>query len=345
MTLRLLDLGVVSAARSQAVYHGLAEAMTDDTPDTLVLLTPGTPYFCVGYHQDLNAALDTAHCHNAGLPIIRRQLGGGAVYLDRHQLFYQLIVHRSRAPLAVDALYSRYLRGAVEALRQLGLEASLSRPNEIEVDGRRIAGTGSGQIGGAVVVVGNILFDFAYDAMARAWKVPSEEFRRLAVEGLRFCLTTLSRELPSTPSVEEVKATLVRAYSATLDSPVTGGRLTNHETALIREAETRLTSPEWVEREGTLRQNGLKVSARVTVHETFQPTDTGSLRLTVRLRDGLIDDLHVDPEHPTLKQSLAGLTPYGEDARDAVHRHESRPSLRQAWTQALQTVRRGNGHR
>jgi lipoate-protein ligase A len=345
VTVRLLDLGVVSAARSQAVYHALAEAMTDGTPDTLVLLTPETPYFCVGYHQDLNAALDTAHCRTVGFPIIRRQLGGGAVYLDRHQLFYQLIVHRSRAPLAVDALYARYLQGAVEALRQLGIAASLTRPNEIEVEGRRIAGTGAGQIGDAVVVVGNMLFDFAYDAMAQAWQVPSEAFRRLAVDGLRSCLTTLSRELTATPSVEEVKATLVSAYSASLGCPVEEGCLTDRETALIQEAETRLTSPDWVEREGTLRQHGLKISARVTVHEASHPTDQGSLRLTVRLKDGLIDGLHADPKHPSLEQSLAGLTPQGDDAREAVHFHESRVRHREAWTLALQTVHGGNGHR
>ncbi len=345
MTLRLLDLGMVSAARSQAVYHGLAEAMTDDTPDTLVLLTPETPYFCVGYHQDLDAALDTAHCRKVGFPIIRRQLGGGAVYLDSNQLFYQLIVHRSRAPLAVDALYARYLQGAVVALRQLGVAARLTPPNEIEVEGRRIAGTGAGQIGEAVVVVGNILFDFAYDAMARAWQVPSEEFRRLAVDGLRSCLTTLSRELSAAPPVEEVKSALVSGYADTLDRPVTEGRLTTREVALIQEAETRLTSPEWVEREGTLRQHGLKVSARVTVHEASQPTDSGSLRLTVRLKDGLIDDLHAAPRHHHLEQSLNGLAPHSADARHAVHRHESSPHHQEAWTLALQTVHGGNGHR
>jgi len=150
------------------------------------------------------------------------------------------------------------------ALRQLGVAARLTPPNEIEVEGRRIAGTGAGQIGEAVVVVGNILFDFAYDAMARAWQVPSEEFRRLAVDGLRSCLTTLSRELSAAPPVEEVKSALVSGYADTLDRPVTEGRLTTREVALIQEAETRLTSPEWVEREGTLRQHGLKVSARVT---------------------------------------------------------------------------------
>lgn len=344
MTLRLLDLGTVSAARSQAVYHALAQAMTDRTPDTLVLLTPETPYFCIGYHQDLNAALDTAHCRTVGFPIFRRQLGGGAVYLDRHQLFYQLIVHRSRAPLAVDALYARYLQGAVDALRQLGVAAGLTRPNEIEVAGRRIAGTGAGQIGEAVVVVGNILFDFDYHAMAQAWRVPSETFRRLAVAGLRSCLTTLSRELSPTPSMEEVKAALVRAYPASLGCPVEEGQLTDREVTLIRQAETRLTSPDWVEREGTLRQHGLKISARVTVHEASHPTDQGSLRLTVRLRDGLIDDLQADPQHPSLERSLAGLAPHGPHARDAVHRHEACPHRREAWTLALQTVSGGNGH-
>ena len=50
---RLIDAGVVSAIRSQALYHGLAHARTADSPDTVVLATPGEPYVCIGYHQNL----------------------------------------------------------------------------------------------------------------------------------------------------------------------------------------------------------------------------------------------------------------------------------------------------
>ena len=62
---RLLALGAVSWIRTQSLYHALAELMTEDAPDTLILVRPREPYVCVGYHQPLSAVLDLAACRAA----------------------------------------------------------------------------------------------------------------------------------------------------------------------------------------------------------------------------------------------------------------------------------------
>ena len=86
-SVRLLDLGTVSALRSQTAYHAVAYAMTEDAPDTIILVSPSQPYVCIGYHQDLEKEVDLAYCQSRGLPILRREVGGGAVYLDDGQIF------------------------------------------------------------------------------------------------------------------------------------------------------------------------------------------------------------------------------------------------------------------
>ena len=87
MKLRLIDAGTVSGIRSQSIYHGLAYAQELETPNTIVLVTPGTPYMCVGFFQDVKNELDINYCNKNQLPIIRRETGGGAVYIDNGQLF------------------------------------------------------------------------------------------------------------------------------------------------------------------------------------------------------------------------------------------------------------------
>ncbi len=241
--LRLLVLGEVRAIRSQAVYHGLARAMTEATPDTLVLCRPADACFCVGYHQDPEMELDTAFCRAHGYPILQRKIGGGAVLLNRDQLFYQLIIHASRAPLRVEAIYATFLAAPVAALRALGLPAALEGSNEIEVRGRRIGGTGGGRIGEAMVLTGNLLFDFPYELMTRAWKAPSEAFRRLAGEALRTSVTTLRCELSPGPSPAEVQELLARQYEETLDRTLITGTLTDAESAAVLEAEAELATP------------------------------------------------------------------------------------------------------
>jgi lipoate---protein ligase len=154
-----------------------------------------------------------------------------------------LILHASRAPLSVRTVYEKFLAAPVAALRALSLPASLEGTNEIEVRGRRIAGTGGGRIEEAMVVTGNLLFDFPYDLMTRAWKAPSEAFRRLAGEALRSSVTTLRQELDTVPSMDDVKELLVGAFRETLARPVVPGSLTPLERAAVREAGAELRVP------------------------------------------------------------------------------------------------------
>ncbi|HYM62934.1 MAG TPA: biotin/lipoate A/B protein ligase family protein, partial [Thermoanaerobaculia bacterium] len=232
--IRLLDLGEVSAVRSQALYHGLARGMTESSPDTIVLCRSSETYFCVGYHQDPEVELDLDFCQAHGYPVLHRQIGGGTVVLDRDQLLYQVILHVSRSPLRVDAIYEKFLAAPVATLQAIGLPARLEGTNEIEVRGRRIAGTGGGRIGDAMVVTGNLLLDFPYELMTRSWRTPTEQFRDVAGDALRRSVTTLRKELEHAPSMDALNALLVQKYRETLARPLVDGLLTPAESAAVR---------------------------------------------------------------------------------------------------------------
>lgn len=293
--IRLLDAGAVSPLRSQGLYHGLAESMGESTPDTIVLCRPAAPYFSVGFHQEPAEELDLAWCRRHGYPVLHRKIGGGTVYLDRRQLFYQCVFHRSRAPFDVASIYRRFLGPPVEALRRLGLDARLGGVNEVEVGGRRIAGTGGGQVGEAVVVVGNLLIDFPGGVMARAWKVPSPAFRRLAAEGLRRYLTTLRRELGVPPTMARLTALLAECYATGLGRPLRPGRPTGAEERAIARAEEelarRMDKPDPVARP----ERRIKIARGTHVRECLRHTPAGPLRLTVRLREETIEAVLVAP--------------------------------------------------
>lgn len=286
---RLLDAGWVSPVRSQALYHALAGAMDERSPDTIVLCRPDAAYFSVGYHQSPAEELDLGWCAGQGYPVFHRRIGGGTVFLDPDQLFYQCIFHRRRAPLMVDAIYRMLLGPAVDALRALGLPAFLEAVNEIEVHGRRIAGTGGGQIGEAVVVVGNLLLDFPVTAMSRAWRVPSPAFRRLAEDGLRRHLATLRDLLGTLPPVTTLRDLLVAAYESALGRPLAPG-------CLSREEEVGLAREEaWLERsvDGArgARPRGarLKLTRRAWVQEWTWAVGGQETRVTARIADGRIE--------------------------------------------------------
>jgi len=265
--IRLISLGLAEWWQTQAAYHAVAECMTEDTPDTIILCRPRTPYVCLGYHQALDEVFDARQLQRLGLPVLRRRLGGGATYLDRNQLFYQCIFHKRRVPVQFDAVFRKLLQPPVHALRALGLPATLRKINEIEVGGKRIAGTGGGQIGEACVVVGNVLFDFDYDAMVAAWRAPSADFRELAAAALREQLVTLAR-LDAGITFAQAEPALVQAYAEALGAPLQPGVLSPREAERARLLGKQLAAPEFVRdgNSGRPAMRSLKIAAEVFIH-------------------------------------------------------------------------------
>jgi lipoate---protein ligase len=304
---RLLALGVVPWIRTQALYHALAELMTEDTPDTIILARTQEPYVCVGYHQPLNAVLDRAACCVAGLSIVRRRVGGGTTYLDKNQQFYQCIFHHKRLPYRVDAVYARLLGAPVAVLRKLSLHVDLRDGNEIEIDGLRIAGVGGGRIGEAVVVVGNILLDFDYEMMARAWRVPSEDFRRCAYEAMQRRITTLWSMLPQPVSADEVQARLAEEYPLALNRPVVSGSLTEAEQAKAAEMEEQLISEEWLHlhsQDSDEPMRKLKISLDAFVHAEEARMNGTVIGGTFFARDDMIEQAILTSDLPEKKRHL-----------------------------------------
>lgn len=298
--LRVLNLGSCDWSLTQSLYHAVAEAITEGSSDTLILCRPAQPYLCLGYHQPCDAVLDRDACRQMGLPIYRRRLGGGATYLDRNQIFYQCILHHSRAPAMIQDLYAKTLAAPVQALRRLGLKASLRDLNEIEVRGRRIAGTGGGRIGEACVVVGNLLFDFDYSAMSRAWRVPWESFRRLAAEALPRSLVTL-QELGVGATFCQVEEILIEEFQRALQATLRAGQPNGQELFLAEAATRDHTSEACLRLHGDAEaapMNSLKIAAGVWVRAVRVPTPAGELRASVLVRDEVIEECVLESSAP-----------------------------------------------
>lgn len=191
--MELYNLGKVPWQESQLIYHALAHLGRE----ALSLVSPATPYVCVGFHQDAAQEVDLDHCKQNGIPVFRRDLGGGAVYLDGDQLFFHLILRKDNpaAPKKKEAFYRKFLQPVINVYRYIGINAQYKPVNDVIVEARKISGTGVGEIGECIVFVGNLIMDFNYKMMARILKVPDEKFRDKLFKTLHDNLSTIRREL------------------------------------------------------------------------------------------------------------------------------------------------------
>jgi lipoate---protein ligase len=271
--MRVLDAGSLDAVASQALWHGIADAMRDGEEPVLSFCRPSEPYVCVGYHRSLDE-VDLERCRALGLRVLRRQIGGGPVYLDPDQLFFQITMPAGDAPAGVARLYEALLGPAVDALRSLGVDAALAGTNDIVASGRKVSGTGAGQIGAGVVVVGNVMFAFPHERMAAVLRLPDETMRAQ-------CLRLMREHVGALPELDEraVKGALARAYGGGTARP---SAPTQREAAAIARWTRRLADPEWIAGPALAAPPGRQVKVRAGVWVY----DAGAAR--VEVQDGRI---------------------------------------------------------
>jgi lipoate-protein ligase A len=246
MAIRWINAGRVSHYRSQSIYHGLGYAQAPETPNTVVLVIPENPYICVGYFQDAAKEVDLAYCRTKDLPVIRRETGGGTVYIDPGQMFVQWICQPGFLPRKVEQRFQLFNQAMVETHAFFGIQAYHHPVNDVHVNGKKIVGTGAATIGQAEVITGNFLFDFDTEVMTAALNSPHADFRRVLKSSLDTYMTWIRRELSQPPSFQEVTDAYRIVCSNVLGEPVIDGNFTEEELSAISVAEAKLKREDWL---------------------------------------------------------------------------------------------------
>lgn len=191
--MELYNLGKIPWEQSQLVYHALAYLGRE----AMCTCYPATRYFCIGYHQDVKQEVDLEFSASNNIPVFRREVGGGGVYLDSNQVFFQLILHQKNPHVSMcrEAFYRKLLEPVVRVYNSMGIPAQYKRTADIVVGTRKISGIGAGEIGDCVVLVGNLILDFDFDTMCRILKMPDESFRERVRLVMEDNMTTVTREI------------------------------------------------------------------------------------------------------------------------------------------------------
>jgi lipoate-protein ligase A len=281
-------LGHVPWLHSQLIYHAFPRLGMEG----LILLAPAEPYVCIGYHQDAEQEVDLAYCREQGIPVFRREVGGGAVYLDGQQLFYQLVIHKDNplAPKDKGEFYQRLLAPVVQTFKDLGVEVRYKPVNDIvTAEGRKISGNGAAEIGDYTILVGNLIADFDYETMVRVLRVPDAKFRDKVFKSLRENLTTLDRELGQSPPGETMMARLVHNFETVL-GPLALADLPAILYEKVAELAQTHTTEEWLLRPGKRLREGrkVKIATGVEVAQRVHKAPGGLIRATVETQHGQI---------------------------------------------------------
>jgi lipoate-protein ligase A len=232
---RWFDLGRPDPLTFHATYAGIAAARCDDPRPAVVWGKVGA-HVCLGQSQgmcELANALD--------VPVLRRPLGGGAVWVDEMQLSYALIAPLESAPVRQADWYAWALAPAIDAFRSFGLAVDL-RAEDLWLAGRKIAGSGAATIGRSAVVASSFMMRFPRERFAHAVAAASQAFRARLVEALGAAMTDWA-EHGAVPDASVLQSAFRDAVRRRRGWVLRTGTLEGAEAAEIRDWRTELGEP------------------------------------------------------------------------------------------------------
>ena len=150
----------------------LEEVASRASPPTLRFLQFKPAAALVGYHQDVNLEIRQDYCRTNGIDINRRHTGGGSILFQESGLGWEFFGVPGEGPCRGP--YETILRNicsiAASGLSRLGIRAVFRPRNDIEVEGRKISGTGGVVISGGIMFQGTVLVQNEVEAVDRVFQ-------------------------------------------------------------------------------------------------------------------------------------------------------------------------------
>ncbi len=227
---------------------------TAASPPTVRLYTYASHCALVGRFQRLASEVRLPFCREHGVAVNRRPTGGGAILMGADQLGVAIMTAGGDHPRSWDRvrdLFQRFGAGLTDALGRLGIRAEYRRKNDIEVNGRKIAGLGIYfDQGGGLLFHASLLVDLDIELMLSVLRTPFEKISDKAIATVADRITTVRRECGRPVAVDEARALARNGYARTLGADLQAGDFTAEERAAIAALEReRYAFDAWIHAE------------------------------------------------------------------------------------------------
>jgi lipoate-protein ligase A len=248
---RLLDSGTRSAISNMALDQVLLESKAKDlSPNTFRFMMFSPPAALLGYHQRLNQEIRVDFCQQNGININRRITGGGALLFDETQIGWEIICSKSFFDIDIKNPYFFELlcQPLIKTLQKVNIPAEYRPRNDIEVNGRKISGTGGTDLGDAFLFQGTLLVDFNVDTMFRALRVPIEKLKFKELESAKERVTCIKWETKILPTTDQLKKMIQQSFSETFNIELIPEGLTPYEENLLEKQEIKFAEASWIDK-------------------------------------------------------------------------------------------------
>ena len=186
-------------AFEEFVFENFAE-------DDVFYLWQNRPAIVVGCYQNICREVNVHALRRRGVPVVRRMSGGGTIYTDLGGWQFTFIQHRD----AGEIQFHEYIAPVIDALREMGVNASFNGRNDLTIDGRKFSGNAQYRLGDSIVHHGSLLFDTDIEQMVASTTVDDYKILSKSIKSVRDRVTNIAEHLPSPMDPHAFKAGMVR---------------------------------------------------------------------------------------------------------------------------------------
>lgn len=222
----VLDSGLQSGLANNAIDRYYLDLHAQGACPDQLRFYRSLPSASVGRHQIIDRELRIDYCRDNNIGLVRRISGGGAIYLDPQQLAWSLIVKRPPAwrQLDVEQLLALFARALADGLQRMDIDARYTYPNDLEIDGRKIAAVFSACEAESLLLQGILLLDVDIRTMLEALRIPTEKLSPNGLAAARERLITVKECLGKIPDLGKIQAAITHGLSTRLRLQF-GGRM------------------------------------------------------------------------------------------------------------------------
>ena len=230
----------------------------------------------VGRFQRIENELNLEFCANHQMSVNRRPTGGGAILMGEDQLGVAWMLREWNGCRAPRELMHQFAAALCKGLQTFGLSPHFRGKNDLEVDGRKIAGLGiHHNASGGFLFHCSLLVGLDVPLMLSALNVPVEKLEAKQLQSIKGRITTVRREQHQSICLDEVRETMKTAFSSHFGIAFEKSTYSAEEKIAIDELESsKYLNPEWIYQ---------KVEVPDLFGESKQMTPSGLLDVRVTL--------------------------------------------------------------
>jgi len=194
MIYRMIPFRYFNAYMNMAIDEAIMEAVRNgNSPPTIRFYGWDPSAVSIGFFQGIRNEVNLSATRDAGVDVVRRMTGGGAVYHDvSGEVTYSIIGKVESFPVNIINSYHLICSDIVYALDLMGIKANFAPVNDILVNEQKISGNAQTRRNGIFLQHGTILYKVDVEKMFSLLYVSAEKISDKLIKSVQKRVTSVS---------------------------------------------------------------------------------------------------------------------------------------------------------